>query len=563
MCQIKSELIHLTDFYLDVLTCRSSENTGYVGRRLVEFHNWVKNLGIVDPNWSELPLEAVQWSVRPGYITEKDYQSALQHIVKNYHEPNKAAFLLLLCYRFAVRSKEAMGLQRRDFIQSGNTWFASVKKNSYRKLKYNRTSRRLVPLAFTLSDTEEVIIEKMLALNETQHGDDQIAPIFGNILEKRKLPEYSSLVKFVIQTLKMVTGNPNIVLHHTRHSAGIRIATALYNIHMSPWRDGLTTEEHKTFAAKTQELLLGHCGETRRAPWALAVYLGHAAPMTALRNYLHFLPEWCSEFVTHDTGSGKTLSSAINLDDLPTQNAPTLSIDKNTKTKISTPGTLLRALRLVSRGSTLDHAASIFQIQTEHLIALESILNKISGTRFTHRKHEPDTDYAFLTRINDDAWSRLITLCAEKDKIKTGNPIAVIPLPKLIDMIGDNRQIIIWSDDHLPLIRTFLDYFQLKNDHIQIIYNENPDDYFIAAAKEEKLKLVDTIEAGGKKPFQLDTIKIREGRSYSYPGKRYCFNISINDNGVLRNRLELLILLITFSVSNTSATTLSKPEHHE
>jgi len=545
----------ITDLYLDVLTCRGSENLGYVGNRLIEFHRWAKELGIVDPNWAELPLEAMQWSVRPGYITEQDYQSALRHIVDHYREPNKAAFFLLLCYRFALRSKEAMGLQRRDFIKAGNTWLVSVKKNSYRKLKYNRTSRRLVPLAFTFSDIEKDTTKKMLALYEAQHGNDQIAPIFGDILEKRKLPEYSSLVKFVIQTLKMVTGNPNIVLHHARHSAAIRIGTALYDIHMAPWLDCLSIEEHKKFSKKTQRLLLGRCGVTRRAPWALSVYLGQAAPMTALRNYLHFLPEWCSLFVMHDTCADETLSSAICLDDLPVQTVPALTSRNEVKVSPVTPGTILRVLRLISRGNTLEQTASILDIQAEQLEFLKLILKKISETRFKRRKQEPDTDYAFLTRITEDAWSRLITLCALKDKTKIDNQIEVIHPSVLNDMVGNNRQIIIWKSKHLYLMRSFLDYFRIKNDHIQLIYNEPPDDDFITAAKAAKLKLVSKKEAGGSQSFQVDTILVLSEESPNYPAQRYCLNLARNSDEILRNRLELLLLLISFSVSQNTATT--------
>ncbi|PUB87095.1 MAG: hypothetical protein DBP01_13170 [gamma proteobacterium symbiont of Ctena orbiculata] len=107
----------LTDFYEEMLACRPTEKPAYLGNRLVEFHEWARDLGIDEPDWTELPLAAGQWAVKPGHITEKDYQTALQRL-RDYSGDEWialfGAFLLLLCYRFSLRRGEALGLQRRE-----------------------------------------------------------------------------------------------------------------------------------------------------------------------------------------------------------------------------------------------------------------------------------------------------------------------------------------------------------------------------------------------------------------------------------------------------------------
>lgn len=399
----------LTDFYDELLACRPTKKPAYLGNRLVEFHEWGRELGIDEPDWSELPLAAGQWAVKPGYITEKDYQTALQRL-RDYSGDEWVAlfgaFLLLLCYRFGLRRGEALGLQRREWIKAGERWVVQVRRNPYRNLK-RPASKRHVPLLFSLSDLEQRVIREVMAMSEASHGDDELAPIFSDVDEARQLPEATTLVDLVLQVLKVVTGNPGIVIHHARHSAGCRVAHALYGLSLPMWLDPFDkSDKPSDFSQSIQKTLLGQIGITRRAPWALAIFMGHASPVTALRSYLHFLPEWCVHHLRLPLSTSRLCpDNIIRLDDMPVGELPEVPVEADHHPEPPTPLKILKLMRLISRGHNPEGASEYLGVTAHGLQALESLLDHIgSSTRFTPREGEPKMAYSFLTRITENGW---------------------------------------------------------------------------------------------------------------------------------------------------------------
>jgi len=89
---------------------------------------------------------------------------------------------------------------------------------SYRKLK-TQTSRRQVPLLFSLSTIEKDILNRWASELESMFGDDLSVPIFFEDRTSDTMMDIGILKKRIISALKIVTGNPDINLHHARHSA--------------------------------------------------------------------------------------------------------------------------------------------------------------------------------------------------------------------------------------------------------------------------------------------------------------------------------------------------------
>ncbi|MCM8856351.1 MAG: hypothetical protein LC539_11490 [Candidatus Thiodiazotropha sp.] len=549
----------LTDFYEEILACRPTDNPAYLGNRLAEFHQWARDVGIDEPDWAELPLAAAQWAVRPGYITEKDYQTALQHL-RDYPGDERvalfSAFLLLLCYRFGLRRGEALGLQRREWVEADGSWVVRVRKNQYRKLK-RPASKRHVPLLFSLSDLEQRVIREVMAMSEASHGDDELALLFSDVGEARQLPDTTTLVDLVLQVLKAVTGNPGIVIHHARHSAGCRVAHALYGLGLPMWVDPFDNKDKPNdFSHSVQETLLGRIGVTRRAPWALAIFMGHASPVTALRSYLHFLPEWCAHHLTLPLNNSRLCpDKIICLDNLPVAEIRETPVDTTHHPVPPTPLIILKLMRLISRGHNPDKAREYLGLAASDLLGLVSALDHIgSETRFILRKDEPEMAYSFLTRVTENGWQRMELLALEAID-SDRNPEVTLSPKMLINMISASRQILLWSDVHFNLVRSILDYYAIPDSQIVMTYNETGNNDKLTVARKAGFQPIDSMAAGtGKKAFQIDGVFAYDEYE-NRPVHRFCLLPKLGIQGVLRNRLGLILMLLAFSIASMHSET--------
>jgi integrase len=550
----------ITDFYDDVLTCIPSTRIGYVGRRLIEFHEWARQYGVEEPDWSELPLEAVQWAVSPGIILEQDYQDSLQYLID--HSPDgdlgvKCAFLLFLSYRFALRGKEALGLSRSDWTSIEGQYIVTVRKNRYRDLKSSR-SRRQVPLVFTLSDLENGIVEEMLARVEAKHGDDYHAPIFGDHEDARRMPQANNLKSLVITALKAITNNPRIVLHHARHTAGQRIALALLELPLTNWEFSKAVDEAPYHTSHIQQALLGIPGVTRRTPWALARYLGHASTVTAPRSYLHFFPDWLSSHLTFKTDKQrKPLKNCLDIEALRADKVPPapMAFEEQAPPTI-TPSSLMHMMRLASLNRPLHEAAAIYGIHAEKREQLEKILDLISRTRFTPREGEPEMPFSFLTRITSDGWMRMNNIMAEAERSNLRMPLN-FDIEQLNGMIGDTRQLLLTDSSEFARLRSLVTYLSLEPDDYQLIATDPQYPPHYDAALENGFTLLSREAVGtNKKAFRIDKLMLLFNANVHQVRYRVAFCVPRNRTKKIRNRLEFLLLAVACAIANQPTQTV-------
>ena len=198
-------------------------------------------------------------------------------------------FVLLATYRFGLRAQEAIGLLRRDWCQNGDYTWVLVQNSQYRTLK-SEASRRAIPLLFALSETERDIIDRTLARYQSIAGNATNRLILCEAAARGKPPEQTRLAaripETLIQLLRSVTGNPELVLHHCRHSFYNRVAAALLGLE-TPLANRLTDPaEHQ----RIRSIVLGPVNEvSRRSAMALARLMGHRFPSTGLKNYFHLM----------------------------------------------------------------------------------------------------------------------------------------------------------------------------------------------------------------------------------------------------------------------------------
>lgn len=545
----------MTDFYTEVLDALEVKDTDYAKDCLKWFHGWArKNYAIEDPDWAELPVTFSGLRVSPGVITEEEYQRALKMLLARSGLDARArlapAFLLLCCHRFGMRSGEAFGLLREDWVAYQYAVVALVRNNKFRKLK-TPTSRRQIPLVFGLSDTEKEIIDHWLAHAESVHGGDMGKPLFFDENASDKLMT-AQIKKTAIEALKASTGNPGTTLHHARHAAANRVALALGDIDPEIWSrlgDGAASADRENIPA----LLLGGNRPSRRISWGIARYLGHVRILTTFRNYLHFLGEWADSLLEWgERGRAPHLRRITILDDFP--QAATAEVDFSGGVSggvtAPTPYALLKFMRLVARGRPCNEAGVFLGFDTELTKELEEML-KVVGQRVRVRKIEGwvneasgSAPFPFLYRVKESAWKRLIDFTAS---LKKDAPGSGVPSHWHIAwMVGASRQIVMWEEWQFALVRAMLDYFGIDQSRYQIFHTGRVEPELIERADKYGFKPLP--QKSEKSTIQIDTAYFGDNKLVDI--KVRCAAVWVEDDeSSIRSSFELMSMFCAFAFS--------------
>jgi len=264
--------------------------------RLRDFHTFIeRRYGAESPDWSALGEDLTSSQVSAEIITESEYEAALQALCPLGSTFDRdaylEAFLLILGYRFGLRSGEAISMARRDWI-SVHRGYVVLVSGAYKEPK-SKAGRRQIPLLGQLSDHERSIVEGWLEFWNDMRLPSSSAPLFP-ALSNPKIPSRINEHRLrVIQTLRLVTGSDRVTFHHARHSFASMLSLRLLSPGLADKMQGRKSELFWD-PADVQLQLLGIPSITRRSAWALAVALGHAHPETTLVSYCHFVHDWAN-----------------------------------------------------------------------------------------------------------------------------------------------------------------------------------------------------------------------------------------------------------------------------
>ena len=547
----------VTLFYGDLLESRRSvQDYGYVCNRLIDFHRWASQHGVEDPDWSELPMEAAGHRVSPGFIAEVEYQDALLLLTRTINSDGDqhwlSAFLLLCCYRFGLRSSEALGLIRTDWIEQDGQVVVLVRSNRVRQLK-TVASRRQVPLLFALSDLERTIIRHVIMRAEACHGDNIDALLFS-ANDNQSISTPGPLKKDVISALKAVTGNTEIILHHARHTAANRVAVGLISPPLEDaWLAGAIDGE-----TGIDLTLLGRPGVSRRTTWGSARFLGHAGPSTTLSSYLHFLGDWSDALL--GTGQAKacryTLTHTINLDAFPTQ-APLdtgLLAQLETPFAAPSPGRLLKFIRLLGRGKSAQDAGAALDLPPRLAERLEAALYNI-GRNFALAPSQADprtdnsTSLGFLRRIKESAWTRLLKQDVLTEP-SSAPATSIAPSPTLdswVRMVGPKRHLILWKPEHFAWASERLRELAIDPSRYRCIHSAHADGQHLELARKFGFEPISPQEAKrGSSPQHPD--RAYEGTDDEFEVRKRCALVfEENSDFPIRNSIEFVLVLLAFA----------------
>ncbi len=558
----------LTRLYGQLLATGSHERPDYRYERLRTFQRWCEtHHDVVVPDWSELPCFSGAHPANAGIILEEEYQRALSRLIDasspERRESLAPALLLLFCYRFALRSKEATGLRRDEWLDIGKLKLVIVQSNNIRRNKTPDGSRRVVPLLFELSAQEKDLLHRWFGGLEAIAGNKRGVPIFcddsGHVLDHDRICEPAR------QALKWSTGNPNTVLHHARHTAGSVVAMALADLEL-PGAERLSVKITVAARRTIQSLLLGFPGVSRRSPWAVARYLGHTGIDRARITYLHFLWDWAESLIWPADEAGVTdqaIREIWNLDELPRQTVADIE-SAPTRSCRYAPSCVdaLKFLRLLARGYQWHEAADRLSIPL--FLAGEWIDIVDSADRRLHLQGEPlppddKCSARFLKHIGENAWDRLIAFAHQQsvhaistDQNQLGVGKTMIRREDILKMIGASRQWLMWADDQFWLTRGMLDYWRVGKEQRLFVGTDKAigENTFKPIAEVVGITISSPVMEHRKKKFQIDVaVDCRD----DYQGnaviqKRCAFIILEGTKGIVRNSFEWLTAALAWSL---------------
>lgn len=557
----------ITHLYSELLEASTAEDKKYVVDRLTDFHRWAKReFAIEDPDWAELPEIVSIIHVSPGLITEVEYKTALQLLLNVPESDTRrrlaAPLLLMLCYRFGLRSGEALNLLRSDFVISDPMMIVYVQNNRFRTLK-TPTSRRQVPLLFNLTDTEHNLLGLWLGENESMHGNDFTAALFSDVCTANKKNEPGSIKKKVLAALKISTNNPDINIHHARHSAANFVAVAITQPDLPIWQNASPLCQQND-STRAESLLLGRSGQTRRKMWATSRFLGHVRRDTTCRNYLHFLGELSDQIIGHNYqhGSNHKLKNAIILDDFPRLAPISTDLLEHLEPEFADiiPSRLLKLMRLLARGRPIHAAARSLALEDNVANSLLQVLTligekiRLSKSKLSGKDENVPAHLLLVRRLKEPAWNRLIEFTTKMDPQNLSRPNVQMNVPEIVEMVGAARQILLWGEKHLALLRSFLNYMRIGEADYTLVRSNQATDALNDLVKQHAFESSAIKDIQNNKTFQIDKAQTNGGQFTVQ--SRCAFIITENDSHAIHNSVELLVTFIAYSLFSGSQSSL-------
>lgn len=539
--------------------------------RLRDFHRFVKfHFCVEDPDWSEIEIAGELLSISPGVICEREYQHTLRLLAPDPSAANRDAlarsFILLVAYRFGLRGSEATGLRRSDWIEiEGHPTVVLVRPNAHRKLK-SLAARRQIPLLFDLSSIEILIIQHWLSSFNSQLLVPSDGPLFTADANLVNLMDGKRLRNEVVGTLKHVTKNPGTTLHHARHQFANSVLLLLIDSPSVIWPEiSDDTQRTPDRAQSARRLLLGNAEVSRRTLWALAGLMGHAHPSTAVRSYIHVLPDLASAYLCRTDSiesavSDRTVLLGLDLDSyqpdatyLSNSPPPMVTADLEENWTVSHKKTVLFLVRWM-RGTPSALAAQQIQIPsafaTQLLDAIHSVDNILDRRpQINPPNRGPST---LLGHIADVRWQTLYDQAALiRPRVVADQTI--LPDQKNLDLIiGISRHIVLSQESHFSFFRYVCGEWEIDEASYSVHFTESGKSNLVSMAKVAGFKIAAATFSNlqehedknetPRRAVQIDSVILENGRLVV--AQRCGVIAKTNSTSKVRSSHELVLMFL-------------------
>ena len=552
----------MTAMLADMLTAMrlKRRQARYFCDRLKEFLRWAARFGVESPDWSELPVDSDTRSVRAGAMSENDYLACQRYIQTHWQPDSDEAlflgFVLLLTFRFGLRSEEARCLRRADFCQTADALWVLVRNNRLRTLKAAEWSRRAVPLLFELTPLEKDLIERVLARYNAITGGRENAPILcewrdGKVMLSGAVAQIPTLL---IRVMRLVTGSPTLVLHHCRHAFYNRLAPALLGID-SPLAQGLTADmDQQTI----RRLVLGaQHAISRRSGMALARLMGHVSPHTDQKSYNHLMTDWADALTPVSRQRARVIKGIYSTGqfvsvepEAPHQTLGDFSYPEPTL------GAILRTLRLVAMGKPFERAGELMHLDQACVSILEWLYTRscqrmrfkiyVRGSAGYWVRGE-QYPMGLLHYIRHSAWGRLLEHVEHADSSVLDRVVNLPPLDEIAHMVGRNRHLLMHDTRHCDLVRCCLEYFAIPDNRYHVAaYDDDPET--IALLTNAGFSVLPASEASTKgNAIHLDPFLIRYDRHRVHNERHGGMILTQEDSGIIRTSYQLAVAFLAIA----------------
>jgi len=270
-----------------------------LSKALREFHHYLardnKRLHLKDTR-ELLGDEAVLSPVEARIITYDEFESAKDVLKKKVHRYPKnkvqaALLLFIFTFRLGLRRSEAAMLLLADFHLDGNPMLL-IRPHVQRRLKSNN-SKRSIPMRYFLSVQEMRFVRAYVASRLSQESRKPFSQyVFGNPDEDNALMPIETLVDWIHESIREVTGDKTVHLHHLRHSFGswtyLKLRATDHPILIDAFSSLPKTHMELRKGRRLRIQLLGTAIHPQRGyGFAVARLLGHGGPHVSMEHYIH------------------------------------------------------------------------------------------------------------------------------------------------------------------------------------------------------------------------------------------------------------------------------------
>lgn len=463
--------------------------------RLRNFHRFANlHYNIEQPEWSEIGGDEETLSISPRIIVEREFLHALKSLAGNPSkatpEATQAALLLILIYRFGLRAAEATNLTFSDWVElqeeshldgPKRLRLVLVRSNKYRRLK-SENSRRQVPVLSELTELECLVIDRHMNHLMARQDHGEASPLFPRVCGREQLAANMKLRVLVAAQLKLSCSDARVSLHSARHSYANLVLTMLL--------DGTSSVQHGLFNKVPTPVWIDHVRRTvlctprttRRSLWALARLMGHAHPRTAMRSYVHIVPELTYSQIPLPPSTKQTLASSpwptqgfLDLDAIepaPSYLAPVKVPATRPDHQHPSSAKALIALSMLAKGLgvaqiskscdiTLSHAEDLAWLEREAINAYGTNIRsgvKKEGLKPLARHIKPEKYKRFLAMASSPDFDSL----AWDEYLITENL-------QPATLIGPSRQLVLFQQEQFKFFDCLVRQWRIQPDHLKMV----------------------------------------------------------------------------------------------
>jgi len=287
----------LAAVYKKSINARAVKNKGKRASEFRLFHRFLQNnFDFLPLDWQEIEPTIKQDDHVSANIISKCEYSRMMSVLKNdecFNESDRNInqIILLLCYRCGLRVGEATFLMLQD-IDTKN-WIIHVRSYYYHRLKSSASNRR-IPVGLLLNNNEKELIKKQINRVKCQHSELTNLWLFSDKINAQCLVNLTHNLSRVRETIRLVSGDNELCLHHCRHSFANYLLLCMHDSYypiaitneLKLWAG---TENLSTFTVRLRQNLLFNENDKRQILYAISRVMGHSTPKTTLRHYIHVL----------------------------------------------------------------------------------------------------------------------------------------------------------------------------------------------------------------------------------------------------------------------------------